>query len=191
MEFNEIDFNNGVPQETVEDLLFLSLLPLASEYDEERIQVFFSECLAALELGIGKLYVLSERNKHIAYSFIFDGDDSEEGAPHIHIVTVHKSKQRSGYGGTLMRELIRSRGKEGFTLECKERTIPFFESNGFSLSQVELDNIHFAMTYGLGSSRPRFKRPSLDDSAYNRYSIFYKRTAHRLQEKGFIRLGSV
>lgn len=191
MTLAEIELGKGIPREAVEDLLFFSVQSLATEYDKDRIQVFFSECLAALELGIGKLYVLSDDNRPMAFGFVFDKYDSEDGAPHLHTLGVHNSRQKLGYGSTLLKNLIQSRGGEGLTLECKEKNIPFFESNGFSLNDTELDSAHFSMTYGLGASRPRFQRPELNDDAYHRYYKVYADTAHRLEAKGLIRLGSV
>jgi len=176
-----------IPRELTEDRILLSAIPLQDVYGEGSVFVLFVECMLAYDLNIGCSYTLLNNNRPVANAFVFDKYDSTDGAPHLHLLSVHPSNQSKGYGSNLLSNILLIEKNDGLTVECKSSSFQFFEASGFKLGDAKFNkNDHLCMFTDKAEKKPNFKRPKYDESSGDTYGDAYEACLDRLIRKGLI-----
>lgn len=114
----------------IEKLFFYASVAMAD--DDARLQAtMFIDCLLAFENNIGELHVLDLDGKHVAFCFVLDKFKGENGARHIHLVSVFKNVRGRGFGRRLIEHVLNDINGEPVTLESQPNSRGFFEKIGF------------------------------------------------------------
>lgn len=140
-------------------------------------RVMFCECMAALENGIGEIHIIQQNNIAYGFCFVYDKYDSDNGARHIHLLSVYKKYRRQGIGRKLMEHVMASIGDEPVTLETQPDSLKFFEQLGFRVKPVVLNDNYIAMYANCDGIEEEFKSLVVGDRLASFYLDLFERIA--------------
>lgn len=155
--YSKFRIGMGYEIKDIEELIFLASMAISDHDDELNIRMFV-ECMAAFEQDIGELHVLDIHNRHTAFCFILDKFNGQNGARHLHLVSVVKNARSKGAGRLLMEYVMQYIGDEPVTLESIPSSHKFFEKMGFLTKPDPLDRGYLSMFANSDGSHDQFYR---------------------------------
>lgn len=136
--YSKFGLGMGYDTEDIERLLFYASVAMTD--NDARLQAgMFIECLVAFEHDIGELHVLDVDGRHNELCFVLDKFVGQNGARHLHLVSVFKNARGKGAGRLLMEYVMRDINGDPVTLESQPSSRMFFEKVGFVAKPELLD----------------------------------------------------